>query len=297
MSSILRTPSLTRLKNGKVLRLLLLILAAAALAISASSLDGLRLQPGLPFPTGGADPLTGRPVAGEAGLGEVLFSWSGLQVALALAFAGFSLYLVYSLVRFAGMKRLGWLALILTALLALLVLLPSLAVGGEPRPVTPATSVWQLEATPELPLTVLEEPPAGFSAWVIAGLALLLAAGGGWFYYRSRPAPASALARPAQAALAAIRSGEELGGVIIRCYEEMSAALREQAQVERSEAMTAREFESLLALYGAPAEPVRELTRLFELARYSRARLGEAEEQAALASLTAITRSYTEKRA
>ena len=52
--------------------------------------------------------------------------------------------------------------------------------------------------------------------------------------------------------------------------------------------MTPREFEVYLTQNGMPREPVQQLTRLFELVRYGAVTAAPADEQHAVASLTAI---------
>jgi hypothetical protein len=122
------------------------------------------------------------------------------------------------------------------------------------------------------------------AALVYAALALLR-------QRERRKADATALvrvARQAQQALDQIQSGADLRNTVIRCYAEMSQALRELRGIQRSQAMTAREFELALAGAGLPAVSVRSLTRMFEAVRYGPAVAGAAEERQARDSLQAI---------
>jgi len=70
--------------------------------------------------------------------------------------------------------------------------------------------------------------------------------------------------------------------------------LQEEYGLERGEAMTAREFERLLQGRGIPYEPVHQLTRLFEAARYGSRTPGPDEEQRAVECLSAIVQ-YSRK--
>jgi hypothetical protein len=108
------------------------------------------------------------------------------------------------------------------------------------------------------------------------------------------PAPATEmadLAREAQSAVDALRSGAPLYDVVIRCYHDMSRVLSERRGIERAEAMTPAEFEGHLLRLGMPQEPVSNLTRLFEEVRYGTKEPGPAEGERALASLTAIVQA------
>lgn len=126
-------------------------------------------------------------------------------------------------------------------------------------------------------------------------LALLLSAGIFWgmqFLRRHKqPAPETSfeeLADAAQSAIDTYHTGGGFQNVVIRCYGEMSAAVEKYRGIQRQDAMTPREFETQLAQLGFPTEPVRYLTRMFEVVRYGTQIPGEAEEQQTMHSLTAI---------
>ena len=80
----------------------------------------------------------------------------------------------------------------------------------------------------------------------------------------------------------------EFSDVIIRCYAEMSQTLKDENDIERSQAMTTHEFEQDLLSRGFPARPVQQLTKLFEQVRYGRQQTGETEKQIAMESLRDI---------
>jgi hypothetical protein len=130
-------------------------------------------------------------------------------------------------------------------------------------------------------------------SFVLALFVVLLSSLLGWSLYRRRrrevvPAFVDQVAEEAQTALDAIQAGGDLRSTIIRCYQEMNRAVREARGLTRPEAMTAREFETQLERAGLPAQPVHDLTRLFEEVRYGGKELGPWEERRAVACLTAI---------
>jgi hypothetical protein len=96
------------------------------------------------------------------------------------------------------------------------------------------------------------------------------------------------LAREAQEALHALQAGVDLQDAVMRCYFEMGQILSEQRGIRRGETMTPREFERHLRGAGLPQQPVEQLTRLFEGARYGARVSGKREERQAIACLTAI---------
>ena len=141
--------------------------------------------------------------------------------------------------------------------------------------------------------------PAALPEVLVYGVSLLAAAlvvvlgWAAWRLWRRPPARAGApvvqqAALVAQAALADWQGGSSLSSVIVRCYQEMSALVAEKRAVQRPDDMTPREFVQRLEKAGVPAGPARQLTALFELARYSAQPLGPAQEAAARDCLSAL---------
>jgi hypothetical protein len=89
-----------------------------------------------------------------------------------------------------------------------------------------------------------------------------------------------------------LRSGANLKDAVIRCYREMCLTLSETKGIQRQRAMTPREFESHLARAGLRDEHIRQLTRLFEDARYSDQSANPAMEREARLCLEAIVQNY-----
>jgi len=75
---------------------------------------------------------------------------------------------------------------------------------------------------------------------------------------------------------------------VMHCYFEMARVLDDHYGVVRTEAMTPREFEQLLARLDLPTAQVEQLTRLFEMVRYGSRIATDVQEQEAIACLTAI---------
>ena len=135
-------------------------------------------------------------------------------------------------------------------------------------------------------------------AWLVSattiGVALIITiivVGVAWYVVRHRqksPDAADRIAKEAQNALDALKSGADLKNVVIRCYYQMNEILNQERGIQREEAMTPREFETRLEKSGMPGSAVRELTRLFEEVRYGTRVPGLEDEVAAVASLTAI---------
>jgi hypothetical protein len=71
----------------------------------------------------------------------------------------------------------------------------------------------------------------------------------------------------------------------------MSMAVKQGRGIEREDFMTTGEFERVLGAAGIPREPLRQLTRLFDAARYGNWQSNAAEEQRAIQCLEAIVQS------
>jgi len=85
-----------------------------------------------------------------------------------------------------------------------------------------------------------------------------------------------------------ISSGRQWEDAIIQCYADMNAIVQQQRRLHRAQALTANEFAEELQRAGLPPEPVQNLTRLFEKARYSNRKTQTDESTAAIQCLTDI---------
>ncbi|MDX1664359.1 MAG: DUF4129 domain-containing protein [Candidatus Promineifilaceae bacterium] len=168
---------------------------------------------------------------------------------------------------------------------------PEAVLAPEGPAPTPIGGVDNLESPLGSAVPAVDPPPVVtllltvlFTAGV-AGLASL------WWLRRAEPVPESpldAVSDEAEEALVALRRGERVDDVILRCYRQMGERVAAARGLYRGETATAREFEQQLRTAGLPEEPVEALTRLFEQVRYGTFRPGEAERERAIASLEAI---------
>jgi hypothetical protein len=149
-----------------------------------------------------------------------------------------------------------------------------------------------------MPPTFVTDPPRWVGIVISLVLSVLLISVAWWFIRRvGRPATATSeeLSQVADEALNRLAHGDELKGVIIRCYAEMIGVVRGRWSVRRRPAMTPREFKHSLVEAGLPAHEVGRLTWLFEEVRYGARVFGEREETEAVACLRAIVESSGEK--
>ncbi|MCL5996641.1 MAG: DUF4129 domain-containing protein [Chloroflexi bacterium] len=263
----------------------------------AISLPNVQLLPGRPFSlgevalgpleTGGSESLPGGNIA-------LLV----VRIALGLMVILLPITLI-ALVRSPDLRR-RFLANVL--ILAVFLLIANLFIGSmenEPAEREVESSLAkEPTAEPYTPGPVDVYTPTDIPDWVVT--AISVAAAGTlcvtviaivWFVRRRRqkqPTALEQLAEEAQGAIDAIHSGGELRETVLRCYRDMSRVLREERGLQRGTTMTAREFETSLRSTGIPAEPVQQLTRLFEQVRYGHERLGPQEEALAINSLSAI---------
>jgi hypothetical protein len=162
--------------------------------------------------------------------------------------------------------------------------------GGEPVHLPGESSGVATQPSSEYPVSPLGQAPPGIVWLVLIGVVL----GAGFLVItllRQWQTPAKVedqLAQEAESALDAIKVGESLRSVIIRCYLQMNRVLQEEQNIERGENMTVREFESWLEWKGFPRAPLQQLSRLFESVRYGHANISKEDEKMAVESLNEI---------
>jgi hypothetical protein len=266
MYSLPRTPELNLGKKRNAL--IALAMASFPLVCIAIGLPRLVLNAGLPPPDlSQGSPGSGKivetlPTTGVSGNGAVV-------VFLCLVLG---LGLIALLIAVIARRGLKGLRSILTAVLGF-----SLAIGAL------LYLLWLLLPAHSTPIEALPLPlprsegkaslgPVPPSLYRLLGIALaLLGALLGYLGLRrkdSRPSPAHLLGREAERAREALLEGQDARAAILECYKRMCAILRSERKIERERAMTAAEFVLTLEAAGAPSGCVRELTRLFEAARY-----------------------------
>jgi hypothetical protein len=268
-------------------------ITVAAMLLLSAGLSGLEFLPGQSLPLWGNQTR----VIGEFGTlpgGEAMLLL--MRMVFILALLCLPLSIIYLIISPEARKRLLKQLLSLLPFVLMFILIAPLLRNCSFQPEETGLSGTGQPAAEPLPRELavfIPDPPPWLILVASLGLALLLTAliaGSVWLIWRRRrpESPMQRLAQEAQSALDALQSGGDLKNIVIRCYFEMSRVLNEQRGIRRDQDMTPREFERLLAGKGLPAEPVRQLTRLFEDVRYGTQIPGHLEERQALASLTAI---------
>ena len=265
---------------------LVYLLAVIVLTVViAGALPRLELRPGLPLP--GIAAGSGQAPNEEINPLPTITVSAFWKAVLGILLAAGLIYNVYKLLREAAwhwrdvLRSLGN---ILIAVFVLSMLL--LVVSGPLYPPEP------VPAEPPPPSVAVAGPPLGavpsLLLWLVGlALAAALVGVGLWLVLR-RPAGSDRLKLEAERALEALKLGVDLRNVIVHCYWQMAQVLKQEQGLEMDSAMTAREFERLLEARGVPPEPIQQLTRLFEAARYGSRPPGSEAERQAVDCLTAI---------
>ncbi len=282
-------------RRTKITALLFFSIVLAAMLLLAFSLKQLEFQPGVPFSLERSAVESFSFSSWSSDLGLLVF----VRILIGLALLSLPFILLYMLFNKKTRKRL----LIYLLIAGIIIAIGSSAAGSLSAQELPQQLSQPAEQSlPEQPgapvATYNAAPPA--DTVVIATiiiLALALAVGIGALLFQRKPVQRQIepnlepLVQPAEQALQSLYAGGDFKQTVIRCYLEMSAALDRQQGIRRANSMTAHEFERLLAQKGLPKEPVHNLTRLFEGARYSPETPGSVEKQQALTSLQAILKA------
>jgi hypothetical protein len=286
------------MKRQNALSLCYLGVAIAALMLLASSLSRLAFLPGQSFPLWDAilglfRPGTAQPIGAGAG--------GALQSLIAIVFWAILAVTAVALVVSRELRRLFLRRMLVSAVAVFLILLLIRALRANPAlpepelaPRTPGAGPDALGAPGLAVPAFVTNPPQWLILAITAVLAALLAGAIWLLWRRARPQPTAIelLAREAEAALADLDAGGDLAETVLRCYGEMIRVLREQRGLERQKTMTPREFEQYLAAAGLRDGHIRQLTRLFESARYGGGRASARDQREAVACLTAIVETY-----
>ncbi len=273
--------------NPRRIGLLFLGGVLIALVFLSASISNLQLHPGVPLPGGNNATVYNSAFTKEVSAYSPELSL--IRGLLAILFLGLMLYVPVRLLALIDLKKiLQWLSVILLLLILINVFAhvrPGAAYrysGEAPEATLPPAG--NSAATP------LGEPPPIFIWLVIGALGL----GTSILLFRilkMHQEPISdtdQLSHEAELAIDAIKLGEDLRGVIIRCYLQMTRVIQMERRLERNADMTVREFEDWLSSKGFPLEPVHRLTRLFERARYDQHPFVKDDEDTALDSLHQI---------
>jgi len=265
--------------------LFLLFSSLVLTGIIATGLTNVTFRPGLPIPAFESGQVVIPPEERAAPVGMGMGRLAAILVLIALGVA--VLLLIIRAARgihwrrlLAGLWSLSWkLALGAGLILLVFALLPHTAGSGEAEPLPPARPLATAPLGPVPPGLIWAAGIVLGAAVLLVSLRLLLA--------RAR-APEAPWVQELVLARRALGEGGNPREVIVRCYTRMAEALQEERGIERQQSMTTGEFETVLASKGLPKEPVTQLTRLFEAARYGRGTPVAEEGLAAMTCLDAI---------
>lgn len=270
------------------------VAALVTLFVLAASVSNLTVKPGEQFI------LPERPLIESSPTALPAFPQEILQAMLIL----FAILLVASLIllirspahRRIVLKRLGQL-LFFVALYALLSFFsqqeqpaemeqvvepPTFSQPGEQQPTTP------VPASP-----VAFTPPAwdNRTGYVVSLVIVLAGAAIAYGAWRLTRVPAQQVHKIASTALDRLAAGQAWDDVVVRCYADMNTTISRWRGVHRHQAMTPREFALRLEQIGLPRDAIRDLTSLFEKARYGGRSSTTGEAQRAIDCLTAIVQA------
>jgi hypothetical protein len=275
--------------NAKRMTLALFLLAVVAIVLVAAALPLLELQPGIPLPDLGIGP--GEEPPPEPVQAITVSFGTLIKIILVIILLVVALYTGYK-----WRKQVSWKEVLVPALSITMMALIGLAILFAIQGVT---IDWEAQ-TPEVlpPVVYLEGPPLGsvnpnliWLVWIGLASGLILIGIRIFILTMRRPRSEDAVKREAELAMRALRDGSDIRNVIVRCYLQMSLALQKERGIKLEETMTARDFKRLLEARGIPHDPVRQLTRLFEEARYGHRPSGPEDERIAFDCLNAIVQS------
>jgi hypothetical protein len=287
-------------RRQKILSLVFLVIALTGMVLLAASLSNATFNKGQPFqiPTP-----TQAPNGESASVNSDFLLWIFRGV-LAISVVLFPVIIVYMLFTKEGRKR-----LLRTLVIFLLLLFAANRLQHSLPPRENPVQQGQQQTSPEVGTAGPEIPTVVFDArppwWIelstvtvffglLAVLIFIILKSTGLL--NRKGASSEILEESAEEALAALRSGGDLKNTIIRCYHEMSQALQKERGIQRGDAITPREFESLLVSRGFPSSAVMDLTRLFEDVRYGTKVPGKQEEDRAIQDLTMIVETSKDTR-
>lgn len=273
-------------ENAKMIGLLMLSAVLIAVILLGGSLSSLELQSGAPIPEAG-EAFSPSPLIWDPP--EDTMSVPVIRGFLALVFLILFIYVSFRFLMLVNKKlilRAAAAAALVLILLAILPRTPQNYPGGGARDEPGVVS----QPSFNYAFAPLGQPPQ-FLQWLVAagaGLGLALLA---YRVLRFEPRPPvfeDNIRKEAELAVQALRAGQKLENVILRCYQEMSVSLQESRGIERDRAMTVGEFKASLKARGFPTDPVQRLSGLFEMARYGDLPIRTADEDQAIKSLDAI---------
>jgi hypothetical protein len=280
-------------RRNQIVTAVLLAAVIALVFLLATSVGGLELLPGEAF----ALPRMITPQFGGGTADGFDFVLVIFRIVMALALIALPFYIILSILTKEGRQRLLRNLITIGVLYLILTALRNIRPGDPLQPDNGMTMEMPKmgEAGATTPLPEFNPNPSDATVLAITLAVSLLIVGliavTIWVIVRRRqeaPTAMQSLADEAQQAIDTIQAGGSLEDAITRCYREMCSVLQRERGIERGNAMTPSEFETVLLGKGMPRQAVHQLTRLFEDIRYGSKPAGAREEQLAIESLTAI---------
>jgi hypothetical protein len=272
--------------------LIWLAVGALTLVLIAAGLGSFTFQPGKTF---SQPKITIAPssAVGAGGSSDDSMLLTVIRGVLGLALLMLPVSLIFALLTKEGRRRL--LTNVILAILLLLVAgqIKETQKRAQEKPPLEISNGLQAGEKSGEPLPPLPPKPSDefvlitSVGLVVVGLSLAVWLGRGLLFKRQVPTLAK-IGAEAERARSALADGGAFEDAVLRAYRQMSRIVADARKLKRSQAMTAREFETYLAQAGLPDRPVQVLTRLFEDVRYGGLVPGAPERQAAIDSLSAI---------
>ena len=267
--------------------LISLAVTLLSLVLLSSSLSNLQLEAGTPFPGGGDSNNTAQPITNSPPMSAYFNPF--LRGIFSLIFIILLIYVPVRLISLIKLKQIFGLILTIIVLVTLVIILPR-TMPGKPTVLQDESSNIIIPPLFYYPTSPLGKPPEELIWFVLyvffLGASFLIIK-----VVKQQMGSAQVeeqLLQEAQNAVNALKAGENLKNVIIRCYLQMTHVLQKEQGMERSNNMTVREFENWLESKGVPCVPVRHLTHLFEKVRYGKLQLSENDEKTGVESLNEI---------
>ena len=216
--------------DAKRKTLILLLLTAGSMVLIAAALPHLDLKPGIPLPKWGSGTL---PSPSESEPNVTISLSTFLKALLEAVGIIVAIYCIYKFLKGVPWKEILGPALRIAVLASLVIVLLFAFANLHITPGAPAAEVLPRELRLEEGLP-LGSPPTILIWLVWIGLGLLLGLVGIWASKRRNQDrhTGDPVTLEAEYAMQALKQGRDFRSVIVQCYRQMSAALRQEQGIE-----------------------------------------------------------------
>jgi hypothetical protein len=165
---------------------------------------------------------------------------------------------------------------------------------------TPQSAEPTLVEGPQVPSSVYVAPEV--SPWIsilITFVGLCVVAALVWLFLRKKVkmvGTLNSLVGISERTISDLQGGGDYSDTILNCYSNMIHVINKERGIKRQGNLTPNEFISVLLRARLPEQPVKRLTRLFEMVRYGGCVASEAERQEAINCLAELVGSNREKK-